>query len=202
MGWRLRGAFAAVIVVAAVLIWAVVARALAPAANASLPRFDAIIVLGSPADADGNPTPIELARVLESVREYQRGAAPRILFTGGAVSNSFVEAEVMANAAAARGIPPSAIVQERRARDTIGNACYATRIMQAHGWRSAEVISSADHLPRVGMIFSRMPIEWRLAAAPPLTPPSPVATGLRNAMETLKTVHYLVYGQWAESCRL
>lgn len=183
------------------MAWAVVARALAPLSNTGRPRFDAIIVLGSPADADGNPTPVELSRVLEGVREYERGIAPRILFTGGAVSNGFVEAEVMANAAAARGIPPSAIVQERHARDTIENACYATRIMQQHGWRSADVISSAAHLPRVGMIFSRMPIEWRLDAAPPLVPPSAIGRGLNDALETLRTVHYFAYSRWAETCR-
>ncbi len=36
---------------------------LAPASNTSLTRFDAIIVLGYPADSDGNPTPELLARV-------------------------------------------------------------------------------------------------------------------------------------------
>lgn len=201
MGWRVRGVLAAIFAVVALVAWAVVARALAPVSNTSQPRFDAIIVLGSPADADGNPTPVELSRVLEGVREYQRGVAPRILFTGGAVGNGFVEADVMANAAAARGIPPSAIVQERHARDTIENACYATRIMQQHGWHSAEVVSSGAHLPRVGMIFSHMPIQWRLEAAVPLAPSSAIGQGLHSAMETLRTVHYLAYSRWAETCR-
>ena len=62
----------------------------------------------------------------------------------------FVEADVMAGAAAAQGIPPSAIFVETKAHDTIQNACYSARIMQAHGWHSAEIVSSAYHLPRAG----------------------------------------------------
>ena len=114
--------------------------------------------------------PRQLARVTEAVREYERGVAPRLLFTGGPAHNQFVEADVMAGAAAAQGIPPSAIFVETKATDTIQNACYSARIMQAHGWHSAEIVSSAYHLPRAGMIFSHTPLDWRLHAAPPLQP--------------------------------
>lgn len=179
--------------------WALIARRLAPTANTSRDRFDAIIVLGYPADQDGNPTPEELARVSEGVREYERGVAPRLLFTGGPAHNQFVEADVMAGAAAAQGIPPSAIFVETRATNTIQNACYSTRIMQAHGWHSAEVVSSAYHLPRTAMIFSHIPLDWRLHAAPPL---QPGASGSEtdSALEILKTMRYLVYARWTETC--
>ena len=50
--------------------WAMMARRLAPTANTTRDHFDAILVLGTPADADGNPTPEQLARVTEAVREY------------------------------------------------------------------------------------------------------------------------------------
>jgi uncharacterized SAM-binding protein YcdF (DUF218 family) len=179
--------------------WAVIAQRLAPTANTSRDHFDVIVVLGSPADEDGNPTPKELARVSEAVREYERGVAPRLLFTGGSERNQYVEADVMASAAAAQGIPPSAIFVESKATDTIQNACYSTRIMQAHGWHSAEVISSAYHLPRAGMIFSRIPLDWRLHAAPPLQPGAS-GSGMESALEILKTMRYLVYARWTETC--
>ena len=155
-------------------------------------------MLGSPADEDGNPTPKELARVSEAVREYERGVAPRLLFTGGPERNQYVEADVMASAAAAQGIPPSAIFVENKARDTIQNACYSTRIMQAHGWHAAEVITSAYHLPRAGMIFSHIPVDWRLHAAPPLQPGA--SSSEESALEILKTMRYLVYARWTETC--
>jgi uncharacterized SAM-binding protein YcdF (DUF218 family) len=179
--------------------WAIFARAFAPASNTNLSRFDVIIVLGSPADADGNPTPAQLARTTEGVREYERDVAPRLIFTGGAAHNSFVEAQVMARTAEAQGIPRSAIFIEPEAKDTIHNACFAVRIMKAHGWRSAEVVTSAFHLPRTGLIFNRLPIAWRGHAAPPLEPPT-ADLGATSVLETLKTMRYLAYVDWAERC--
>ena len=92
-----------------------------------------LIVLGYPADADGNPTPTELARVTEAVHEYERGVAPRMIITGGAVHNRFVEAGDGA-VAEAQGIPAGVIVEDRRHRNTIENACDSLRIMRSHGW--------------------------------------------------------------------
>jgi len=183
-----------------VLGWAALARALSSAGNTSLNRFDAIIVLGSPADRDGNPTPEQLARVTEGVREYERGVASRLILTGGAAANRFVEAEVMARAAEAQGIPPSAIFLEPHAKDTIQNACYAVRVMKKHGWGSAEVVSSRYHLPRAGLIFSHLPVEWHTHAAPGLEPESALWRAAAGALETLDTARYLVYAQWGERC--
>jgi len=183
----------------ALFSWAVLARQFAPRSNTALTRFDAIVVLGSPADSDGNPTPIELARVTEAVHEYERGIAPRLILTGGAAANRFVEARVMARAAHAQGIPEPAIFVDPDSKDTIQNTCNAARIMKAHGWHSAEVVSTASHLPRTGLILSQLPIEWSTHAAPPLTPESESGTG--TVMETLKTLRYLVWARQMETCQ-
>jgi uncharacterized SAM-binding protein YcdF (DUF218 family) len=181
------------------VLWAVIARRVAPMANSSRDHFDAIVVLGHPADDDGNPTPEQLARVTEAVREYERGVAPRILFSGGAAANRFVEADVMARVAAAQGIPPSAIFVETKAQDTIQNACYSARVMSNHGWRSAEVVSSEYHLPRASMIFGHTRLEWRMHAASTLQAGETSSEGM-PAIEILKTIRYLVYANWAERC--
>jgi uncharacterized SAM-binding protein YcdF (DUF218 family) len=202
MSWKSRLILAACTTAAGLLAWGVLARYLAPVSNTSLTRFDAIIVLGYPADRDGNPTPTQLSRVNEAVREYERGVAPRIIFSGGSTSYNFVEAKVMARTAQAEGIPASAIFVEDQAKDTIQNACYSVRIMKSHGWHSAEVVSSASHLPRAGLIFERLPIEWRVHAAPSLEPHNgPVIETLLNSLETLKTVRYLVWAGHMEQCR-
>ena len=200
LGWRGSLSLAAVTTILALLAWGAIARRLAPTSNTSLTRFDAIIVLGYPADRDGNPKPTQLARVTEAVREYERGVAPRLIFTGGAVLNRFVEARVMAQAAQAQGIPESALFVEPEAKDTIQNACYAVRIMKAHGWRSAEVVSSASHLPRTGLIFSGFPLEWRVHAAPPLGPEPAVYSSAVSTFEILKTERYLVWTRQMERC--
>ena len=180
-------------------LWAVLARHFAPTSNTGQTRFDAIVVLGSPADADGNPTPVQLSRVTEGVREYERDVAPRLIFAGGATGNRFVEAQVMARTAESQGVPASAIFLESQSRSTMENACNVVHLMQAHGWQSAEIVTSAQHLPRASLIFSRQPIQWRAHAAPPMEADADTVGG--SAMETLKTVRYLLYASWADRCR-
>jgi uncharacterized SAM-binding protein YcdF (DUF218 family) len=191
---------------AALLVWAVAARTLAPRANSSRQSFDAILVLGTPADSDGNPTPELLDRITEGVREYERGVAPRIVVSGAAAHNRFVEADVMARVAEAQGVPASVILEEPRALDTIQNACYSAHILESHGWRSVEVVSSASHLPRAAMIFARLSrqkpagaLEWAIhAARSDLTPG--YYSRAANVVETLKTARYLIWSRWVETC--
>jgi uncharacterized SAM-binding protein YcdF (DUF218 family) len=189
-------------VVVGLVAWAAIARAIAPRANTTQNQFDVLIVLGSPADADGNPTPTELERVTEAVNEYERGVAPRMIITGGPAHNRFVEAEVMARVAEAQGIPAGAIVKERTARNTIENTCDSLKIMQSHGWESTEVVSSASHLPRTGLILSRLPLKWRVHAAPALEPEGQWTQGATTAIEILKTVRYLVWARQMDGCSL
>ena len=106
----------------------------------------------------------------------------------------------MARIAEAQGIPESAIFLDGKASDTIQNGCYSVRIMQSHGWHSAEVISNASHLPRAGMIFSDLPVEWRTHEAPLLEPVSRLEVGKSTTMELLKTMRYLVWARRMEHC--
>jgi uncharacterized SAM-binding protein YcdF (DUF218 family) len=194
------------VVVTAVMVglvaWAAIARALAPTENTPQGHFDVLIVLGNPADSDGNPTPTELARVTEAVDEYERGVAPRMIITGGAAHNQYVEADVMARVAEAQGIPAGAIIEEPTALDTMQNACDSLKIMRRHGWESAEVISSASHLPRTGLILSQLPLKWRTHASHALQPERPWMQAAVTAMEIVKTARYLVWARQTESCTL
>jgi uncharacterized SAM-binding protein YcdF (DUF218 family) len=191
-----------VLVVAGIVGWALLARALAPRENTSLDKFDVLIVLGYPTDADGNPSPTEQARVTEAVQEYYRGVAPRMIITGAAAHNQFVEARVMARTAEAQGIPSDAIVEETHARNTIENACDSLQLMRSHGWESAEVVTSPSHAPRAAMIFSRLPLKWRLRQAQALGPEPGWLNAGRTTMEIVKTVYYLVWSRQTEPCRI
>jgi len=185
--------------VALLMAWAAVARRIAPRSNTARAQFDAILVLGTPADSDGNPSPKMLDRVTEGVREYRRGVAPRLIVSGAAAHNRFVEADVMARVAEAQGVPASAVIKETRALDTVQNACYSERILTAHGWHSVEVVSSAAHLPRAAMILARLPLQWRVHAAPAnLT--STAEGDAAGVVEVLKTVRYLVWARWLDGC--
>jgi len=155
--------FALVLVVIAVI--AFVYRSI-PNHNTDLTHFDTIIVLGTPANSDGTPSPEQRERTLEGVREFKAGVAPHLIVTGGPAHNQFVEAHVMAALAIAQGVPPDAVVEEGRAQNTIQNIFYSGRIMAAQHWTSAEVISSPSHLPRAALILQHYSIAWRTHPAP------------------------------------
>ena len=181
------------------MLWAVLARSFAPSGNTAQTRFDAIIILGASIDSDGNPSPTLLSRMTEGVREYERGVAPRILVTGG-MQNGHIQADIMAHIAEAQGVPASAILIEGKAENTIQNACFSARILGEHGWGAAEVVTSPSHLPRAGMIFSRVPIHWRMHGAPSLAQHSTMSSWASSADEVLHSVYYLVYSRWAAGC--
>jgi uncharacterized SAM-binding protein YcdF (DUF218 family) len=189
--------------IAILLLWAAIARNTAPHANTSRQSFDAVIILGVPADSDGNPTPMMLDRVNEGIREYERGIAPRLIFTGGAAHNQFVEAATMARVARSRGVPASAILEETHALDTIQNLCYSSQILAQRGLHSAEIVSNTSHLPRAALIAANLPhdraFEWRThSAAGNLT--SGAMETAAGFVELLKTARYLVWARWTESC--
>jgi uncharacterized SAM-binding protein YcdF (DUF218 family) len=129
-------------------------------------QFDVILVLGNPAKDDGSIAPLAKSRVLEGIRQYRAGVAPRLLMTGGAVRNRFVEAQVMLQFAQSQGVPASALLAEGQSRNTIQNAYYSYKIMQAHDWTSALVVTSPTHVRRASLIFSYYPLAWQMAAAP------------------------------------
>ena len=59
-----------------------------PMSDTQQTQFDVILVLGNPANDDGSISPVARSRVLEAIRQYQAGVAPRLLVTGGAVQTS------------------------------------------------------------------------------------------------------------------
>src|SRR3984957_4803430 len=151
--------------VVTIVATAIVYRAI-PTHDTSATRFDTIIVLGTPANPDGTPSPEQRERTLEGVREFKAGIAPTLILTGGPAHNQYIEAHVMATLAIAQGIPPSAVIEEDHAQNTIQNIFYSQRIMTEHGWTSAEVVSSPSHLPRTALILEHFPLLWRTHPAP------------------------------------
>jgi uncharacterized SAM-binding protein YcdF (DUF218 family) len=137
-----------------------------PTSNAVLPQFDAIVVLGTPANPDGSPSPEQRERTLEGIREFKAGVAPHLIFTGGPAHNQFVEAHVMAMLALSQGVPPAAIIEEDHAQNTVQNIFYSRQIMSESGWNSAEIVSSPSHLPRAALILEHYPMQWSTHAAP------------------------------------
>jgi uncharacterized SAM-binding protein YcdF (DUF218 family) len=166
MQGRLRNLRSFAIVVATLIGCVAIIYFSIPMGDTQQGQFDVILVLGNPAKEDGTIGPLAKARVLEGIRQYRAGVAPRLLMTGGAVQNRFVEAQLMLQFARSQGVPASAVLADGQAQDTIQNAYYAYKIMQAHDWTSALIVSSPTHLRRASLIFRYYPIQWRMDEAP------------------------------------
>jgi uncharacterized SAM-binding protein YcdF (DUF218 family) len=132
-----------------------------PTRNCDLNHFDTILVLGYPTLLNGQPSPEQRERVAEGVREFKAGRAEHMIFSGGTSENQFVEGQVMAKLAVDQGVPPSAIVVEGQAQNTIQNIYFSDRIMEQKGWTSVEVVSSPSHLPRAALILEHYHFQWK-----------------------------------------
>jgi uncharacterized SAM-binding protein YcdF (DUF218 family) len=129
-------------------------------ANTDRRQFDAILVLGFSADDAGKAPPILRDRVQTAVAAWRRGAAPQLIVSGGAAHNRFVEADVMAELATELGVPAADVVREREAKNTVENLARSVEIMQARGWHSVLIVTSAAHVPRSAWIASHFPIDY------------------------------------------
>lgn len=159
--------------------------------------MDALLVLGSPADLDGAVTPTQQSRVKEAVEEYRKGLAPQVLFSGGAAANRFVEAEVMATYAMKLGLPLEAILKERTSKTTLENLRNSQQILDAHGWRRVEVISSPEHLARAAVFLKTTHLLWRVHAAP-FPERSALQTTVSYVQEAIGTTAVRWFGTRAE----
>ena len=115
-------------------------------------HYDAALVLGCPAQADGSPSLCERCRVKSAVRLYKRGVVGTLVFSGGAAHSPYVEADVMAALAVKRGVPDAAILREGRALTTWQNVRFAKYLLEDNHLQTALVVSTADHLPRARRI--------------------------------------------------
>ena len=181
---------------------AVVAAALRRLALAYVPvalrlrPADVIIVLGHPAHQDGSPSPAMLEQVALAAQLYRAGLAQSLLFTGGAVHNEHVEAQVMAELAVAQGVPAAALVTETHARDTFENAHYCRQIMQAHGWQDAIVVTTPYHVRRASRIFHLAGISHQMAYPAPCYQTASWAKRLHALRYDLLGQGWLAASQW------
>lgn len=124
---------------------------------------DVLVVLGHPANPDGGPSPAMQEQVALAMALYRAGLAPALLFTGGAVYNQHIEAQVMARLAMQQGVPAAAIITETLARDTIENAGYCRQVMHDRCWQSAIVVTTPYHVHRASRIFGLAGIAHQMA---------------------------------------
>ena len=132
---------------------------------------DAIIVLGAAA-YDARPSPVFEERIRHGIDLYQRGLAPRIIFTGGYGSGigptgaggygsgaRFAESQVAQRYALRRDVPAQAILIETRSRTTRQNLQQAAALMGENRMRRAIIVSDPLHMARALRLARELQIE-------------------------------------------
>ncbi len=128
-------------------------------------KADVIVVLGAALAADGSLGRALAARVETGIDGYFRGLAPRIIMTGA------LEANAMMARARARGVPDEALLAERTAITTRGNALASSALMREHGFKSALICTQAYHAWRSIAAFRKMGVKAEALIAPGMPPP-------------------------------
>lgn len=152
---------------------------------------DAIVVLGygPPVDESGEVNPELERRVKKGVELYREKLAPALIMTGGNTYKDYYESEVMKDVAVSMGVPEDAVICERKAESTIGNAGYTSLIMEERGMDSCIVVSSPYHLKRAAKLFRAAGLEVQTAGCD--VPDDPAYAFNFSVYEYLTRVYYL-----------
>ena len=95
---------------------------------------DVAIVPGCPTAEDGTISHCQQRRVACVSRLWNEGRVSHVITSGAAVYNQYVEADVMADALVALGIPADRVLRERNALHTDENIAWSLAIAEQHGF--------------------------------------------------------------------
>lgn len=128
--------------------------------HASLMRAkdaDALIVLGYRCDGDRiHPLLRErLDTVLDLWRKHQY---QYIIVSGGAVTSTRTEADIMKEYLVRHRVKESCILVENQSQNTVDNFTYCQRIMDRHGLRTCSIVSNSFHIRRMRYISKHLNI--------------------------------------------
>jgi DUF218 domain len=105
--------------------------------------FDVVIVPGCPSNDDGSLTLCQMSRALWAARLWRLGWTHAFITSGSAVYSPYIEAEALAAALAALGVPADRIYLEPNALHTDENMYYSLQIARALGLHDLAVASDA-----------------------------------------------------------
>jgi len=97
-------------------------------------------------------------RFIQSVELYHQGIVKKILITGGSglLFNKKDEAWGIKNELLKAGVPDSAILMERKSRNTYENAVFSKQLLDtAHLQPPYVLVTSATHMPRAKKCFDK-----------------------------------------------
>ncbi len=140
--------------------------AAAPLKIQEAPRpADAIVVFAGGVGESGRAGQGYEERVLQAVALYERGLAPRIIFSSG-LTFLLREADVMKALAVSLGVPEEAILLEREAASTVQNVAHTRAMLRAHDWKTILLVSSPYHMRRADLVWRKQAPEVTVIKTP------------------------------------
>lgn len=121
-----------------------------------------IVILGYALDDNGMMRAPLIGRLEQGVAMYRMNPDANIIVTGGVPKQGVTESYLMKRYLVERGIPASKVFIEDKAKDTVGNAVFSSRIMAEQGTKSVTLISSASHVRRGVSVFKEASIKQGL----------------------------------------
>jgi uncharacterized SAM-binding protein YcdF (DUF218 family) len=147
----------------------------------------ALVVLGCPVDADGQPRPPLRRRLERALEEAARDPRAVVVVTGGAVESE-PEGPAMARWLLRHGLAPGRLVVEDQARYTLENVEVAPLLRQA-GVRRVSLITDDFHMGRSQALLASA-LEARGAGQVEIRPApargGPPTTGIARNVEAAK----------------
>jgi len=142
--------------------------------------LDALVLLGCRATRGELPG-AAARRVRRAAEAYHAGLAPRVVVSGGRPWPDGVEADLLARALEAQGVPESALVLERESRTTRENAARSAVVLANLRAVRVGLVSCDWHLPRAIACFRRAGV-----LVEPLPAPSPPVSAVRRALRAVR----------------
>jgi len=140
-----------------------------PSSELALPDAiaDVLVVPGCPSGDDGVVSRCQWRRATWAAALVERGLAGRVIASGSSVHNRFYEAEGIAAALVALGVPADRVWTETQALHTDENIAYSLRIAEQRGCRTVAVAAEGRFQTR-GMCEMARRWGWTcVEAAPP-----------------------------------
>ncbi len=120
------------------------------AVQPDLRKTDVIIVLSGGADQHRKVLEgVTLAREIHGITLWRKGYAPKILFSGGKVSEKYLnDSKYMKKLALDMGVPEEAILVEEKSRNTLENMRFSRKVMEENRLHTALLVTSPLHMKR------------------------------------------------------
>lgn len=117
---------------------------------------EAILVLSGGSYDNGQLSSFSLERLVQAVRLYQEGWAPKIIFSGRGGFPFQDDASAMKAVALSLGVPEEAVLVENQATSTYENIFFSLAIAEENHFKKILLVTSPIHLRRSLLITGKL----------------------------------------------